>query len=87
MEEMKKQALNVGTIFHNDIVTSVNFEVYPFESVTDSGQEFISKSIIIATGAQARWLDLNSEKKFKGFGISACATCDGFFLKIKKLLL
>ncbi len=86
MEEMKKQALNVGTIFHNDIVSSVNFEVYPFESVTDSGQEFISKSIIIATGAQARWLDLNSEKKFKGFGISACATCDGFFFKNQKVI-
>ncbi len=86
MEEMKKQALNVGTTFHNDIVSSVNFEVYPFESVTDSGQEFISKSIIIATGAQARWLDLNSEKKFKGFGISACATCDGFFFKNQKVI-
>ena len=79
MEEMKKQALNVGTIFHNDIVTSVDFENNPFVSKTDSGKEFISKSIIIATGAQARWLNLESEQKFKGFGISACATCDGFF--------
>ena len=79
MEEMKKQALNVGTVFHNDIVTSVNFEHYPFISKTESGNEFISKSIIIATGAQARWLNLESENKFKGFGISACATCDGFF--------
>ena len=86
MEEMKKQALNVGTTFHNDIVSSVNFDAYPFVSVTDSGQEFISKSIIIATGAQARWLDLNSEKKFKGFGISACATCDGFFFKNQKVI-
>ncbi len=81
MEEMKKQALNVGTIFHNDIVTSVNFENNPFISKTESGKEFISKSIIIATGAQARWLNIESEKKFKGFGISACATCDGFFFK------
>ena len=79
MEEMKKQALNVGTIFHNDIVTSVNFENKPFVSKTESGKEFLSKSIIIATGAQARWLNIESEKKFKGFGISACATCDGFF--------
>ena len=81
MEEMKKQALNVGTVFHNDIVTSVNFEEKPFISITESGNEFISKSIIIATGAQARWLNLESENKFKGFGISACATCDGFFFK------
>ena len=81
MEEMKKQALNVGTVFHNDIVTSVNFEQKPFVSRTESGNEFISKSIIIATGAQARWLNLESENKFKGFGISACATCDGFFFK------
>jgi thioredoxin reductase (NADPH) len=81
MEEMKKQALNVGTVFHNDIVTSVNFEQKPFISRTESGNEFISKSIIIATGAQARWLNLESENKFKGFGISACATCDGFFFK------
>ena len=81
MEEMKKQALNVGTVFHNDIVTSVNFEQKPFISRTESGNEFISKSIIIATGAQARWLNIESENKFKGFGISACATCDGFFFK------
>ena len=85
MEEMKRQALKVGTVFHNDIVTSVDFNEKPFLSITDSGKQFISKSIIIATGAQARWLDIESEKKFKGFGISACATCDGFFfLKIKK---
>ena len=81
MEQMKEQAVKVGTIFHNDIVTSVDFEKNPFTSKTESGKEFVSKSIIIATGAQARWLNLESEKKFKGFGISACATCDGFFFK------
>ena len=81
MEQMKEQAVKVGTIFHNDIVTSVDFEKNPFTSITESGKEFVSKSIIIATGAQARWLNLESEKKFKGFGISACATCDGFFFK------
>ena len=81
MEQMKEQAVKVGTIFHNDIVTSVDFEKNPFTSKTESGKEFVSKSIIIATGAQARWLNLESEKKFKGFGISACATCDGFFYK------
>ncbi|MDA9749146.1 thioredoxin-disulfide reductase [Pelagibacteraceae bacterium] len=86
MEEMKKQALNVGTIFHNDIVTSVNFEKKPFVCITESGKEFISKSVIIATGAQARWLNIESENKFKGFGISACATCDGFFFKDQKVI-
>ena len=86
MEEMKKQALNVGTVFHNDIVTSVNFENIPFISKTESGIEFSSKSIIIATGAQARWLNIESENKFKGFGISACATCDGFFFKDQKVI-
>ncbi len=86
MEEMKKQAINVGTIFHNDIVTSVNFEKSPFISNTDSGKEFLSKSVIIATGAQARWLNIESENKFKGFGISACATCDGFFFKDQKVV-
>ncbi len=86
MEEMKKQALNVGTIFHNDIVTSVNFENYPFVSLTESGKEFISRSVIIATGAQARWLNIDSENKFKGFGVSACATCDGFFFKDQKVI-
>ena len=86
MEEMKKQALNVGTIFHNDIVKNVSLESRPFVSKTEAGKEFISKSIIIATGAQARWLNLESEKKFKGFGLSACATCDGFFFKDQKVI-
>ncbi len=86
MEEMKKQALNVGTVFHNDIVTSVNFKNRPFISETESGKKFISKSVIIATGAQARWLNIESENKYKGFGISACATCDGFFFKNQKVI-
>ena len=81
MEQMKEQALKVGTQFHHDIVNKINFENNPFIAFTDSGLEFIAKSIIIATGAQARWLDIESENKFKGFGISACATCDGFFFK------
>ncbi|MDC0044859.1 thioredoxin-disulfide reductase [Pelagibacteraceae bacterium] len=85
MEQMQKQAVKVGTIFHNDIVTSVDFVKTPFISKTDSGKEFNSKSIIIATGAQARWLNLESENRFKGFGISACATCDGFFFKDQKV--
>ena len=81
MEEMKKQSLNVGTIIHNDLVTEVDFNSYPFISKTDSGLIFESKTVIISTGAQARWLAIKSEEKFKGYGISACATCDGFFFK------
>ncbi len=81
MEEMKKQSLKVGTIIHNDLVTEVNFNSYPFISKTDSGLIFESKTVIISTGAQARWLAIKSEEKFKGYGISACATCDGFFFK------
>jgi len=86
MDQMKEQALKVGTEFHHDIVNKVNFDINPFSAETDSGLEFKSKSIIIATGAQARWLNLDSENKFKGFGISACATCDGFFFKDQNII-
>ena len=86
MEQMKEQALKVGTKFHHDIVNKVNFENRPFSAFTDSGLEFSAKSIIIATGAQARWLNIESENKFKGFGISACATCDGFFFKEQNII-
>ena len=86
MEQMKEQALKVGTEFHNDIVNKVGFEKNPFYAETDSGKEFTAKSVIIATGAQARWLNLESENKFKGFGISACATCDGFFFKDQNII-
>ena len=85
MEEMKKQSLKVGTIIHNDLVTEVDFNSYPFISKTDSGLIFESKTVIISTGAQARWLAIKSEEKFKGYGISACATCDGFFFKDQKV--
>lgn len=85
MEQMKEQALKVGTEFHNDFVTNVDFTSSPFKATTDSGLSFISKTVIIATGAQARWLEINSEEKFKGYGISACATCDGFFFKDQKV--
>lgn len=86
MEQMKEQALKVGTKFHNDIVNNVNFSENPFSAETDSGLEFKSKTIIIATGAQARWLNIQTENKFKGFGISACATCDGFFFKDQNII-
>ena len=85
MEQMKKQSLNVGTVIHNDLVTEVDFNSYPFISKTDSGLIFESKTVIISTGAQARWLGIKSEQKFKGYGISACATCDGFFFKDQKV--
>ena len=86
MEQMKEQALKVGTEFHHDIINKVDFEKNPFNAITDSGLKFESKTIIIATGAQARWLNIESENKFKGFGISACATCDGFFFKNQKII-
>ena len=85
MEQMKVQAQKVGTKIHNDIVKEVNFEKWPFIALTDSGITFNCKSIIISTGAQARWLDIENEEKYKGFGISACATCDGFFFKNKEV--
>ena len=86
MEQMKEQALKVGTVFHNDIVNNVSFLDNPFLAETDSGFQFQSKTVIIATGAQARWLNIESENKFKGFGISACATCDGFFFKDQEII-
>tara|TARA_Y100000590_G_scaffold469787_1_gene659724 strand:- start:773 stop:1717 length:945 start_codon:yes stop_codon:yes gene_type:complete len=85
MDQMKKQAENVGTKIHNDLITNVNFESYPFKATSDSGLQFEAESIIISTGAQARWLNLESESKYKGYGISACATCDGFFFKDKEV--
>lgn len=85
MEQMKEQASKVGTTIHSDIVTDVDFSTSPLISKTDSGITFESKTVIISTGAQARWLEINSEKKFKGYGISACATCDGFFFKNKEV--
>ncbi len=85
MEQMKVQAEKVGTIFHNDIISEVNFETRPFIAKTDSGKNFNCESIIISTGAQARWLNIENEEKFKGYGISACATCDGFFFKNKEV--
>ena len=85
MEQMKEQAIKVGTKIHHDMVTSVDFSSSPFVSKTDSGLIFESKSVIISTGAQARWLNIESERKFKGYGISACATCDGFFFKDKEV--
>ena len=86
MEQMEAQAKNVGTNIINDIIKSVDLNVYPFTAESESGQKFTADSIIISTGAQARWLGLDSEKKFQGYGVSACATCDGFFFKDKEVV-
>ena len=86
MEEMRKQAEAVGTIFKNDMIKEVDFKKYPLELLGESGDKYTAETVIIATGAQARWLNLDSEKKFRGFGVSACATCDGFFYKNKEVV-
>ncbi len=86
MEEMRKQAEAVGTIFKNDMIKEVDFKKYPLELLGESGDKYTAETVIIATGAQARWLNLDSETKFRGFGVSACATCDGFFYKNKEVV-
>ena len=83
MEQMKEQAKAVGTDMIEDHISSVNLKSKPFEAIGDSGQKYTADSIIISTGAQARWLNLKSEQELRGFGVSACATCDGFFFKEK----
>ncbi len=86
MEEMRGQAEHVGTEIITDIVTTVDLKSQPFRAECDSGDVFTADSLIIATGAQARWLGLPSEETFKGYGVSACATCDGFFYKGKDVI-
>ena len=86
MEQMEAQAANVGTEIISDIITEVNLTTSPFTAKGDSGQAFTADTVVIATGAQAKWLGLPSEDKFQGFGVSACATCDGFFYRDKKVL-
>ena len=83
MEQMKDQAKVVGTDMIEDHIASVNLKSKPFEAIGDDGQKYTADSIIISTGAQARWLNLKSEQESRGFGVSACATCDGFFFKDK----
>ena len=86
MEQMEKQAAHVGTKLVRDYVTEVDFARRPFVLKCDSGDEYVADAVIIATGAQAKWLGLPSEQKFKGFGVSACATCDGFFYRGREVL-
>jgi thioredoxin reductase (NADPH) len=86
MEQMQKQAEHVGTKIVNDHVNKVELGRRPFRIECDSGDVYLAESLILATGAQARWLDLPSEQKFRGYGVSACATCDGFFYRGKEVL-
>ena len=85
MEQMQKQAENVGARILYDLIAGVDFAKTPFCLVGDSGAQYHTDSVIIATGAQARWLGLESETRFHGKGVSACATCDGFFYRGKKV--
>ena len=85
MEEMKGQAEAVGTEMIQDHIAKVDLSKKPYTATGDSGQLYTADSIIISTGAQARWLNLKSEQEFRGFGVSACATCDGFFFKEKEV--
>ncbi len=86
MEQMKAQAEHVGTEIVSDIITEVDFSNRPFTLRGDSGTTYTADAVIVATGAQARWLGLPSEEKFQGFGVSACATCDGFFYRDKEVI-
>jgi thioredoxin reductase (NADPH) len=86
MEQMQKQAEHVGTRVVTDHVSKVDLARRPFRLECDSGDRYLADSVIIATGAQARWLELPSEQKFKGYGVSACATCDGFFYRDKQVI-
>ena len=83
MEQMEAQARHVGTVIQQDIITAVDFSHRPFRCLSDSGDTYTADAIIIATGAQARWLGLPSEEALQGRGVSACATCDGFFYRGK----
>ena len=85
MEQMRSQAINVGAEIIGDLVVKVDFSSHPKKITCDSGKEILSKAVIVCTGAQARWLGLESESKYNGKGVSACATCDGFFYRNKKV--
>jgi thioredoxin reductase (NADPH) len=86
MEQMQKQAEHVGTRVVTDHVNKVELAQRPFRIACDSGDVYLADTVIIATGAQARWLELPSEQKFRGYGVSACATCDGFFYRDRQVL-
>lgn len=85
MDQMQKQAEHVGTRFMHDTIVKVDLSKRPFTAFGDSGDTYTGDTLIISTGATARWLGLESEQKFQGFGVSACATCDGFFFRGKEV--
>ena len=85
MQQMEQQAAHVGTRIINDIITEVDLSRRPFVARGDNGDTYIGETLIISTGASARWLGLESEQKYQGFGVSACATCDGFFYRGKEV--
>ena len=85
MDQMKAQAEHVGTRILSDVITEVDLSKRPFVAKGDSGDDYIGETLLVCTGAQARWLGLESEAKFQGFGVSACATCDGFFYRGKEV--
>ncbi|MEK9662062.1 MAG: thioredoxin-disulfide reductase [Alphaproteobacteria bacterium] len=86
MEQMEEQARKVGTEIINDVIVSIDLSQRPFVATGDSGDTYIGDTLIVATGASARWLGLESEHKFSGFGVSACATCDGFFYRDRTVI-
>ncbi len=86
MEQMKAQAEKVGAVLFNDLITEVDFSSRPFVCKGDGGDSYVADAVVIATGAKARWLGLESEQKYMGFGVSACATCDGFFFRDKQVV-
>ncbi|MDC0247948.1 thioredoxin-disulfide reductase [Pelagibacteraceae bacterium] len=85
MDQMKEQSKAVGTEMIEDHIKEIKLNEKPFKAIGDSGQEYTGDTVIISTGAQARWLNLKSEQEFRGFGVSGCATCDGFFFKDKEV--
>jgi thioredoxin reductase (NADPH) len=86
MEQMQRQAEHVGTRIVSDLIVSADLSERPFTCVGDSGDVYVADALVICTGAQARWLGLPSEETFRGFGVSACATCDGFFFRGKEVV-
>jgi thioredoxin reductase (NADPH) len=85
MENFRKQAVRFGTDIRNGIITEIDFSTIPYKVTTEDNVTILCDSVIISTGATAKWLGLESEKKYSGGGVSACATCDGFFSKVKML--
>lgn len=86
MDQMKAQALHVGAEMVEDMIQSVDFSSRPFKCQGESGNIYVAQTVIIATGAQAKWLGIPSEEYFRGYGVSGCATCDGFFFKEKEVV-